>query len=94
MKGGLVFSDRLCTVSPTYAEEIKTPFFGENLDGLLRARENTLSGILNGLDYTIFNPATTAFWRTISTQTRWRINSSASAALQRECGLEGSGMCR
>lgn len=39
MKGGLVFADRLCTVSPTYAEEIKTPFFGENLDGLLRARK-------------------------------------------------------
>lgn len=61
IKGGLVFADRICTVSPAYAEEIKTAYYGENLDGLLRARENTLSGILNGIDYTIFDPATDRF---------------------------------
>ena len=88
MKGGLVFSDRLCTVSPTYAEEIKTPFFGENLDGLLRARENTLSGILNGLDYTIFNPANDRFLTHHFDADTLEQKHACKRDLQRECGLE------
>jgi len=48
--GGVVFADRINTVSPTYAEEIQTPEFGCGLDGLLRHRQNRLSGILNGVD--------------------------------------------
>lgn len=88
MKGGLVFADRLCTVSPTYAEEIKTPFFGENLDGLLRARENTLSGILNGLDYTIFNPATDRFLKHHFDADTLAVKLACKRDLQRECGLE------
>ena len=58
LKGGLVYADAITTVSPTYAEEIKTPFYGENLDGLMRARTNDLRGIVNGLDYTEWNPET------------------------------------
>lgn len=58
LKGGLVYADALTTVSPTYAEEIKTPFYGENLDGLMRARANDLRGIVNGLDYNEWNPET------------------------------------
>ena len=50
LKGGIVYADRVTTVSETYAEEIKTPFYGENLDGLMRARSNVLSGIVNGID--------------------------------------------
>ena len=46
------------TVSNTYADEIKTPFYGEGLDGLLRARSNSLRGIVNGIDYNDFNPET------------------------------------
>ena len=88
MKGGLVFADRLCTVSPTYAEEIKTPYFGENLDGLLRARENTLSGILNGLDYTIFNPANDRFLAHHFDIDDLSGKLACKRALQRECGLE------
>ena len=88
MKGGLVFSDRLCTVSPTYAEEIKTPFFGENLDGLLRARENTLSGILNGLDYTIFNPADDRFLAHHFDADSLEEKLACKRDLQRECDLE------
>ncbi len=58
MKGGLTFSERITTVSPTYAEEIQTDFFGEKLDGLLRKRRDHLQGILNGIDYDVFNPKT------------------------------------
>ena len=58
LKGGLVYADALTTVSPTYAEEIKTPFYGENLNGLLCARAHDLRGIVNGLDYNEWNPET------------------------------------
>ena len=56
LKGGLVFADAITTVSDTYAEEIKTEFYGEKLDGLLRSREHDLRGIVNGIDYTDYNP--------------------------------------
>ena len=58
LKGGIVYADAITTVSNTYAEEIKTPFYGEGLDGLMRARSNSLRGILNGIDYDEFNPET------------------------------------
>lgn len=58
LKGGLVFADAITTVSKTYAEEIKMPFYGEGLDGLMRARANDLRGILNGIDYEEYNPET------------------------------------
>ncbi len=58
LKGGLVYADAITTVSDTYAEEIKTPFYGEGLDGLLRARKGDLRGIVNGIDFEDFNPAT------------------------------------
>ena len=56
LKGGLVYADYITTVSDTYAREIQTPYFGEGLDGLLRARHLQLRGILNGIDYNIYNP--------------------------------------
>ena len=58
LKGGLVYSDRITTVSTSYAQEIKTGFYGEGLDGLLNARSNVLSGIVNGIDYEVYNPKT------------------------------------
>lgn len=58
LKGGLVYSDAITTVSETYAQEIKTPFYGEGLDGLLNAKTNQLYGIVNGLDYDEYNPQT------------------------------------
>lgn len=58
LKGGLVFADAITTVSDTYAEEIKTEFYGEKLDGLLRARSHDLRGIVNGIDVDDFNPET------------------------------------
>ncbi len=57
MKGGIVFADKIITVSPTYADEIRTPYYGEGLDGVLQAREHDLIGILNGIDTEAFNPA-------------------------------------
>ncbi|MCI8896996.1 MAG: glycogen synthase GlgA [Lachnospiraceae bacterium] len=56
LKGGLVYADAITTVSDTYAEEIKTAFYGEGLDGLMRARAADLRGIVNGVDYTDFSP--------------------------------------
>jgi len=56
MKGGLVFADMLSTVSPTYAREICTTEFGHGLEGLLRHRADHLAGILNGVDYSVWDP--------------------------------------
>ncbi len=58
LKGGIVFADALTTVSPSYAREIQTPEQGFGLDGLLRARSGSLKGILNGVDYELWNPET------------------------------------
>lgn len=61
LKGGIVYADYVTTVSRTYAEEIKMPFYGEGLDGLMRARSNSLCGIVNGIDYEEWNPETDKF---------------------------------
>jgi starch synthase len=58
MKGALNMSDKISTVSSTYAEEIKSPYYGEGLDGLLEYRKFDLLGIVNGIDTEIFNPET------------------------------------
>ncbi|MGE0241935.1 MAG: glycogen synthase GlgA [Parvibaculaceae bacterium] len=57
LKGGLHYADAITTVSPSYADEITTPEFGMGLDGLLRARRDALTGIVNGIDTTIWSPA-------------------------------------
>jgi starch synthase len=56
LKAGLAYADALTTVSPTYAREIQTPEMGFGLDGVLRARSNVLTGILNGVDYSEWSP--------------------------------------
>src|SRR5579863_1834953 len=61
LKGGLVYSDYLSTVSPTYAKEIQTREFGYGLDGVVRGRGDRVVGILNGVDYTTWNPAKDSF---------------------------------
>ncbi len=58
LKGGLVYANAITTVSETYAGEIQTPEYGEGLDGLMRARNGQLTGIVNGLSYEQYNPAT------------------------------------
>ncbi len=58
LKAGIVYADAVTTVSPTYAHEIQTPEYGCGLDGLLHSRRHKLTGILNGIDTTVWNPAT------------------------------------
>ena len=58
LKGGLVFSDKLTTVSEGYAREIQTPEYGHGVDGLLRLRSHDLTGVLNGVDYSHWDPRT------------------------------------
>jgi starch synthase len=61
LKGGLVYSDYMTTVSRRYAQEIRTPEFGYGLDGVVRSRADRVVGILNGVDYTAWNPAKDQF---------------------------------
>ncbi len=58
MKAGIVYSDKVTTVSPTYANEILTPYFGENMQEVLRYRQEDLSGIVNGIDTDLWDPKT------------------------------------
>lgn len=89
LKGGIVYSDWITTVSRTYAEEIKTPFYGERLDGLMRARSNCLSGIVNGIDYDEYNPETDSFIEQKYNARNFRKEKIKNKkALQKELGLE------
>ena len=88
LKGGLVYADAITTVSKTYAEEIKTPFYGEGLDGLLRARAKDLRGIVNGIDYREYDPATDPhIAKHFTAETFRREKSKNKVALQKELGL-------
>ncbi len=89
LKGGIVYADKVSTVSRTYAEEIKTPFFGEGLDGLMRARSNDLWGIVNGIDYTDYNPETDdKIYQNYSDANFRKMKVKNKVALQRDLGLE------
>ncbi len=89
LKGGLVYADWITTVSAVYAEEIRYPFYGEGLDGLMRARSNNLSGIVNGIDYEEWNPATDPMIVNNYTAENFRIEKVKNkTALQKELGLE------
>ncbi len=89
LKGGIVYADAVTTVSDSYAEEIKTPFYGEHLDGLMRARSNCLTGIVNGIDYEEFNPATdTRIASNYNQKTFRKEKPKNKKALQQELGLE------
>lgn len=91
LKGGIVYADAITTVSETYAEEIKLPFYGEGLDGLMRARSNCLRGIVNGIDYDIYNPLTdTSISYNYDAVTFRKEKSRNKKALQQDLGLEVS----
>jgi starch synthase len=88
LKAGLQFADRITTVSPTYAREILNPEAGMGFDGLLRARGAALSGILNGIDVTVWNPADDARLAAPYTAQTLGVRAGNKAALQRRLGLE------
>ena len=89
LKGGIVYADRVTTVSNTYAEEIKTPFYGEKLNGLMNARANCLSGIVNGIDYDDFDPEKDPYITKNYTVENFRKEKVKNkTALQEELGLE------
>lgn len=88
MQGALNYSDAITTVSPTYSWEIRTPEFGEGLDGVLRRRENVLSGILNGLDLKSNDPATDSRIHANYSRDDRSGKAACKAALQAELGLE------
>lgn len=89
LKGGIVYADCVTTVSRSYAEEIKTPFYGEGLDGLMRARSNALSGIVNGIDYEEYNPEKDPFiYRKYAPGNFRKEKIKNKRALQEELGLE------
>ena len=58
MKSGMVYADYITTVSPTYAQEITYPYYGEKLDGYIRDNQDKVTGIINGLDVDVYNPRT------------------------------------
>lgn len=89
LKGGIVYSDAVTTVSDTYAEEIKMPFYGEGLDGLMRARASSLRGIVNGIDYDEYNPATDKYIvQNYDARTFRKEKIKNKRALQEELGLD------
>ncbi len=88
MKAGLVFSDRLTTVSPRYAREICTHEFGAGMEGVLAARRQRLTGILNGVDYAVWDPATDPHLVANYDASRLEGKARCKAALQAESGLE------
>ena len=89
LKGGIVYADYVTTVSSTYAEEIKMPFYGEGLDGLMSARSNNLIGIVNGIDYEEYNPATDTFiYKNYDARTFRKEKIKNKRELQKELGLE------
>jgi starch synthase len=89
IKAGLFYANRLTTVSPTYAREIQTPAFGWGLDGLLRSRAAALTGILNGVDCTVWDPQHDAnLPKAYSLKDAGEGKAAAKAALQRRLGLE------
>ena len=88
MKAGLVYTDMITTVSPSYAEEIQTAYYGERLDGLLRSRKQDLHGVLNGIDMNTYNPATDPLIRKNYSKDDISGKDECKAALQKELGLE------
>lgn len=91
MKAGIVYADLVGTVSPTYAREIQTAEFGYGLDGLLRSRSSVLSGILNGIDADVWNPAKDPEIARSYTRSTIARKAEDKRALQKEAGLPTSG---
>ncbi len=89
LKAGLVYADRITTVSETYAKEIQLPYYGERLDGLLRARQGVLCGIVNGIDGQEYNPEQDhKIFATYNKKNAKKQKQQNKMELQKELGLE------
>jgi len=88
MKAGLKFADRITTVSPTYAREIATEEFGCGLDGVIRARGADVSGVLNGIDREVWDPARDSAIASRYDREALHGKTACKTSLQREFGLE------
>jgi starch synthase len=87
LKAGLLFADAITTVSPSYAREIQTEAFGAGLDGVLRARAGHLTGILNGVDARLWNPAADPLIPHPYSRDSLEAKAMNKAQLQQRCGL-------
>ncbi len=87
LKGGIKFSDIINTVSEKYALEIQTPEFGEGLDGFLRTRSDSLFGVLNGVDYDVWNPSTDPYLKSKYTSRSLNRKKENKEDLIKECGM-------
>lgn len=89
MKGAIVTCDRLTTVSPSYAEEITYPFFAHGLHSIINANKYKLSGIINGIDYKLYNP-----YRDKALNTKYSKNSKEKKALNKQALKEELGLSK
>jgi starch synthase len=87
LKAGIVYADMITTVSPRYAREITTEQYGSGLDGVLRARQDRLVGILNGVDYSEWNTEKNRFLKFTYSAERLEGKAAQKSALQEEMGL-------
>ena len=87
MKAGLVYADEITTVSPSYAEEIQTAYYGERMDGLLRAKHEHLSGVINGIDVKEYDPENDPLIPARYTADDLTGKAECKRALQEELGL-------
>lgn len=88
MKAALLYADVITTVSPTYAEELKTAYYGEGLDWLFKQRNDDFFGIANGIDYLTYNPQDNACLKAPYSQDDLSGKARNKAALQKELGFE------
>ena len=89
LKAGLVYADQLTTVSASSADEIKMQYYGEGLDGLINARSGSLQGIVNGIDYEVYNPETdTCIFKNYNVETFRRNKKKNKTELQKQLNLE------
>lgn len=88
MKGAIVYSDKVTTVSRSYAKEIQDPYYGEGLEGMLQKRDADLSGIINGLDYEDYNPETDKYiFKNFDVHNAIAAKGNNKEALQKKLGL-------
>jgi len=90
LKGGIVYSDAITTVSPKYSEEIQTPGFGMGMEGILKKRSKDLYGILNGADYFVWDPARDSHLKAHYSPEKMAGKERCKEALLREMGLDSS----